>query len=362
MAPPPQREADVLRRAAEVLQELLPDGWESAVTYDVVTATGERVDAVVTLTAPDGGGTTLVLGCRRTLVTRDLPYLRDRLTTLGAALPARSVPVVVARYLSASVRQWLDENALSYMDATGNIRISSSQPALYVRDRGSDRDPWRGPGRPRGTLRGEPAARVVRALADFAPPTTVPELLDRSGASTGATYRALEFLLQEGLIEREARGPIASIAWRRILERWSQDYGFQSSHDVVRALQPRGVPALLADLAGIAGSEARYAITGSLAAARWEPYAPARVAMIYADDPARMLTDLSLRPVESGANVLLAVPRYDVVFDCSTSSEGITYVSASQAAVDLLTGPGRNPSEGQALLDWMEADEPAWRQ
>lgn len=33
----------------------------------------------------------------------------------------------------------------------------------------------------------------------------------------------------------------------------------------------------------------------------------------------------------------------------------------SQVAVDLLTGPGRNPAEGQALLDWMEINERAWR-
>ena len=33
----------------------------------------------------------------------------------------------------------------------------------------------------------------------------------------------------------------------------------------------------------------------------------------------------------------------------------------SQVAVDLLTGPGRNPAEGQALLDWMENHECTWR-
>lgn len=32
-----------------------------------------------------------------------------------------------------------------------------------------------------------------------------------------------------------------------------------------------------------------------------------------------------------------------------------------QVAVDLLTGPGRNPSEAVALLDWMAANERAWR-
>jgi hypothetical protein len=41
--------------------------------------------------------------------------------------------------------------------------------------------------------------------------------------------------------------------------------------------------------------------------------------------------------------------------------DGVMYAAPSQVAVDLLTGPGRSPAEGQALLDWMESNEPAWR-
>lgn len=32
-----------------------------------------------------------------------------------------------------------------------------------------------------------------------------------------------------------------------------------------------------------------------------------------------------------------------------------------RTAVDLLSGPGRGPAEAQALLDWMERNESAWR-
>jgi hypothetical protein len=35
--------------------------------------------------------------------------------------------------------------------------------------------------------------------------------------------------------------------------------------------------------------------------------------------------------------------------------------SPSQVAVDLLTGPGREPSEGEELLLWMKGNEAAWR-
>ena len=93
----------------------------------------------------------------------------------------------------------------------------ADRPALLLRDRGEDRDPWRGPGRPRGTLQGPPAARVVRALIDFAPPYTIPDLAERARASTGATYRVIELLEQERLLERQRYGPITDVRWRALL-------------------------------------------------------------------------------------------------------------------------------------------------
>jgi hypothetical protein len=84
--------------------------------------------------------------------------------------------------------------------------------------------------------------------------------------------------------------------------------------------------------------------------------------MVYVDDIEEAAAELGLRPVDAGANVLLASGRYDVVFDRTVRHDGVTLVAPSQAAVDLLTGPGRSPAEAQAVLDWMEAHEREWRQ
>ncbi len=72
-----------------------------------------------------------------------------------------------------------------------------------------------------------------------------------------------------------------------------------------------------------------------------------------------VLSLLSLREVNSGANVLLAAPAPEVVFD--RSRDVAHHAAPGQLAVDLLTGAGRSPAEGQALLDRMGNDEPAWR-
>ncbi|MBE1603174.1 hypothetical protein [Actinopolymorpha pittospori] len=83
--------------------------------------------------------------------------------------------------------------------------------------------------------------------------------------------------------------------------------------------------------------------------------------MLYVDDLNDAADQLGLRVADSGANVLLAVGGYNVVFDRLVEVDDIRYAAPSQVAVDLLTGPGRNPSEGQALLDWMERHESEWR-
>jgi hypothetical protein len=236
---PLEREGDVLRRAVSVLQERLPPGWSLVASYDVPAENRRRIDAVVEVTSPDQSRVRLVTECKRAVVRRDLPGVVDQLESDRAGVPSPTMPLLVSRYLSDSVRAWLDENDVSYVDATGNLRLVSRDPAVYLRDRGADRDPWRGPGRPRGTLRGEPAARVVRALADFCSPMPVTALVKRSDASTGATYRVLDFLEQEALVTRGARGVVEQVSWRQLLERWSEDYGFQRETTPCRGICSR---------------------------------------------------------------------------------------------------------------------------
>ena len=312
---------------------------------------------------------TFVVEVKRSLVRRDLPPVLEQLEGQIAALPPSRrgspapLPFVISRYLSPPLQGWLAERSVSYADATGNLRISVDRPAFFLRDAGATKDPWRGPGRPKANLTGEPAARIVRALVDFTPPYSVPRVVQLAGASTGPTYRVVDFLNDQALLTRSDRGTIEVVHWRELLQRWSQDYGFLRTNTITSWLAPRGLPTVTRALTEISAKEpARYAVTGSLAAQTWAPYAPARAAMIYADDPQWLAERLDLRPVDTGANVLLAAPAYDVVYDRATAPDGLHIVSPSQAAVDLMTGPGRNPTEGEAVLDWMEANIDAWRQ
>nr|WP_240959842.1 type IV toxin-antitoxin system AbiEi family antitoxin [Rhodococcus sp. HNM0563] len=144
-----------------------------------------------------------------------------------------------------------------------------------------------------------------------------------------------------------------------MLRRWSADYAFVRSSVVTRWIAPRGLQALMET---VAESDELYAVTGTIAAAAWVEYAPPRNAMIYVDDSARCAQAWGLRATESGVNVLLAEPSTDVVFARMLEDDvGVTRVAPAQVAVDLLTGPGRNPSEAEELIEWMVRNEPQWR-
>jgi hypothetical protein len=356
--PPPEREVDVLRRALEQVRACLPASWTLEVQKDVRRG-GAIIDALLTLEGPDGSSATFAVEAKRSMTTRDVPSALEQLRhNIDAAALAPALPMLVGRYLSPPTRERLQREGVAYADATGNLRLAIDQPALFLRNVGADRDPWRGPGRPRGSLKGAAAARVIRALVDFSPPYTVPRLVQRSGASTGATYRVVNLLEEEDLLEREVRGDITVVRWRRLIERWSEDYGFMRS-EVRSFLFPRGVEKVTEVLAS--AGELRYVLTGSLAAQSFAPHAPPRVAMIYVDDVPAAAGELGLRSVDRGANVLLAAPREDVAFLRTRRVDGVVTAAPSQIAVDLLTGPGRSPSEGQAVLDWMESHEREWR-
>jgi hypothetical protein len=356
--PPPQSEAEVVRRASKILNDLLPSGW--VFRQEPAEALADLgADGLCFITAPDGNSVGLVFEAKRAIEGRDVEGVADQLARYVARV-SNGQGVLVARYLSPQVRARLIDKGLSYIDATGNVHIEVSSPGLYITHQGTDGDPWRGPGRPLGTLKGAPAARIVRAIADFSDEWTIRKLVRTAQVSTGSGYRVIDFLEREGLAERTARGSIVIPRWDKVLRRWSEDYSFARSGRVTRWIAPRGLENLT-KLAAVT-DPGRYAITGTLAAAEWAAYAPARAAMVYTRDAEAIAEEWGLRPTEAGANVMLAEPDIDVAFARrAENSVGVQIAAPTQVVVDLMSGPGRNPQEAEELLEWMMANERSWR-
>ncbi|MFE5704530.1 helix-turn-helix domain-containing protein [Rhodococcus koreensis] len=346
--PKPERDIDLYRRAIATLQAALPHGW--SLTSGKSRSLADAPERLL-VGAPGGEVASFSVIPARGVLAGDAARFADGLSGSDRGF-------VCARYLSEPVRRQLDARGLSYADATGNTSLSADRPAIWVRDRGADADPWRGPGRPAAQLTGDPAARVVRALADHSGQLTVPELVRLSGASTGATYRVVETLEERDLLERLPRGPITSVRWQQMLRAWSSDSSFKDC-PTVGYFAPEGVQSFVAKLGKV--SDHLYAVTGSHAAAAFVEYAPTHHVQIYADNAEALAGALELRPVDQGANVLVATPRSAAVFERTLFRDNVRLVAPAQAFADLLAGTGRHPQEAEHLLSWMTENVTEWR-
>ncbi len=84
--------------------------------------------------------------------------------------------------------------------------------------------------------------------------------------------------------------------------------------------------------------------------------------MTYVSDTEEAARAWGLLPTEAGANTLLLEPPYGVMLERSlVNDKGLRIAAPTQVAVDLLTGPGRSPSEAENLLTWMQEHVEAWR-
>ncbi|MDP2181914.1 MAG: hypothetical protein Q8K99_05010, partial [Actinomycetota bacterium] len=255
------------------------------------------------------------------------------------------------------------ESALGagYIDLTGNMYLRLDVPAVAIERVGANKDPEPAQ-RPARSLKGAKAGRLVRTLVDFFPPLGTREVARIAQLDPGYVSRLLAMLEREDLIGREPRGPLRRTDWPNLLRAWTRNYSFMTSNVTLSCLQPRGLPALLDALRRESASNGmRCAVSGSLAAARRAPVAPARLGVVYVERLDQATEMLGLLPAETGANVVLAEPFDGVVFERTVLDDGLTYVAPSQAVADLLTSSGRGPEEAEALIDWMLANEESWR-
>lgn len=305
---------------------------------------------------PDGTRGVVRVEARPALTAQTVSILAPRLAQLTRGKEVGGI-IVAAPFLSEMARQRLQEAGLSYLDLTGNLRIRLDRPAVYLEAQGARKDPSP-PQRGVRSLKGPKAARLVRALCDWLPPVGVRELARRADTNAGYATRVLRLLEDEDLVQRAPDGVVNEVRWPELLRRWAKDYDVARSNRALPYLAMRGTDAVLERLTSF---RQRYAVTGSFAVPKAAAVAPGRVLTCFLDDPEGSAEKLDLRPADVGANVLLVQPFDPVVYERSRTAEGLRLAALSQCVADLLTGSGREPSEAESLLRWMERNEDAWR-
>ncbi|MEJ1156108.1 hypothetical protein [Microbacterium marmarense] len=220
------------------------------------------------------------------------------------------VNVLVAPFLSPPVRDELERCGWSYWDATGNMRIRSTEPVVWIDRAGASRNP--DPGVSVGaqrlrSLKGKAASEVVVRLLSTGNAASVRELARNTGAGVATVSRVIELLRADEVVE-VGSGEIHVPDRVALARRWAQDYGFE------RTFKPERYVSLLGEdiaLNRLGRSGLRFAVTGSRAASaefglrsRVAPL-PATGVWLYSDDVGGVERVMDLAPDRRG-NILVA--------------------------------------------------------
>lgn len=356
----PLTETSLTDQVVAWLKERMPRGWEIEGTNQAPGGTDLPEDARITLKGPNGTISTIVVEEKQVVSPRTvLSELSPRMQSarnLGAHLPL----LVVTPWLSRRAQALLADEEISYFDLTGNALLRIDNPPFFLQTAGAERNPWPKE-RGRAQLRGAKAARLIRLLIDVRPPYGLQEIAEATNLAPGYVSRLLDTLYREALIERAPRGPVESVDIAALLRRWAASYDVFQANDRQDFIAIDGLERLLSRAAADPAIGTRNTITGSFAAGRIAPVASPALLLVYSDAPALLAKDLELLPADEGANAMLLRPFDPVVFDRNQIEDGLRYAAPSQIAIDCLTGNGRMPAEGKALLDWMLDNEAAWR-
>ena len=344
----PISETCMLEEACQAIRQRLPPGWDLTELREQIPGDSDRLrfDGALALADPQGLTANIVAEVkRRPVEAREVSLLADRwgrvlLPRIRELWGRDSDPIlmVIAPFLGPTAKDRLSAAGISFADATGNIRLVSSRPAVFIETSGAARNPWR-ENLPLRSLKGSRSGRVVRAFLDYCPPFGTRELSSLTGNAPASVSRVADLLEREAIIQHDrSRGPISEVDWERLLRRWALDYDFSEANELIPCIEARGVTSLMEKLRGAGFT---YAVTGSFAAVRRAPVAEPRLVTVFTPNAGDAINRLGIRQADSGANVLIGKPFDPVVFDRTEEDGGVTYARVTQVAVDLMKGPGR---------------------
>lgn len=359
----------LLEQGLQALRDQLGPTWEVTVQPGTREARSgkQRLDALVQVKSDgDGVFTQLLIDLRENVTPRVVEEQLLPKLDLVRQVNSYTSPMVIAPWIAPRVQLLLRENGIGYIDLTGNISLRVPRPAIVLYTQGETRSPQAGSARSsKATLAGPKVGRLVRLLVDVAPPYRAAQLAEAANLSLPYVSRLLDTLEDQLLIRREGR-VITDVDWPQLLRVRAEQLNLLRHNPYVGMVAPNGIDAVLLALRSIPEADREYiAVTGSYAAHSVAPLAVGGQLMLYVPagphTPDEVGEDLGLLRVDKGADVLLLRAHDPVVFERTADMGGLRRVALSQLVLDCLSGPGRMPAEGEAVLAYMMENLELWR-
>ena len=182
-----------------------------------VELSGSRVDAALALTDPRGESATIILEAKgqplEARVVSSLLHQWQGLLDTGTEAVDTDGPrcfMVISPFIGPSAigpsaKERLADAGISCADATGNLRLVASRPAVFIETEGAVRNPWR-ENVPLPSLQGRRSGRVVRAFLDHRPPYGTRELAALSDNAPSSNSRMTEWWTARSMAAAVAMG------------------------------------------------------------------------------------------------------------------------------------------------------------
>lgn len=358
---------NLLTAGLDRLRDLLGDGLVVEPFLEQQLADSLRADALIRIRDPGGGpaGTVLV-ETKNTVVPADVTRTLGPQVNLLRQLQVNAAVLVIAPWLSSRTRAVLDEHGYGYLDLTGNVSLRLERPAVVLRLQGRERQPSGTRKTKTSGVTGARAGQLIRLLVDAEPPYRAGQLATATGISLPWVGRVLDALEAELLIRRDGR-TVTSTDWPGLLRARAGATALLTTNTVIPLLTVGGTGPVLQQLTDPDLTD-QIAVTGSVAAGMVAPIAAPGQLMFYlrggpaaANKLPERLGALRTEGTGRSPNVLVLLPPTETVFDRTRTVDGVPHVALSQLVIDCLSGNGRMPAEGEAVLDLMARDESRWR-
>jgi len=263
--------------------------------------------------------------------------------------------VFIAPYISAKAAEICQSEGIGYLDLSGNCLLSYDKIFIEKKDYPNQFKEKR----ELKSLYAPKAERLLRVLlCNPGKKWKIKELATESGVSLGQASNVKKVLFNRELVSGERGGfslkePIA------LLREWAENYDYRKN-EIQEFYSFKSVPDIENALAIYCNNrKIKYSLTGFSGAARITPVVRYQKAMVYITDLAKEeVSELSLKAVKSGGNLLLFNPYDDGVFYGSSSFNGIQVASEIQLYLDLQGFRGRGEEAADVLYERIV--EKAW--
>lgn len=263
--------------------------------------------------------------------------------------------VFIAPYISSKSAEICESEGVGYLDLSGNCQLSFDNVFIQKKDYPNQFIEKRD----LKSLYAPKAERVLRTLlCNPGREWKIQELAAESAVSLGQASNVKKILVDRELVSGK-RGGFRLIDPVVLLREWAENYDYRKN-EVQEFYSLKNVADVENTLATYCSQrKIRYALTGFSGAIRIEPAVRYKKAMVYATDLREEdFSQLSLKKVKSGGNLLLFKPYDNGVYYGSRRVDSIQVASDVQVYLDLQSFRGRGEEAAQVIYERI-ADQ-AW--